>query len=71
MRATLHMAYIMSTVVRLPRFYYYLTTVACRDLPHFAPFCVFGHFSWIVSIKKNSAYIAANRVLMRLERKDF
>ena len=61
----------MSTVVRPLHFYYYLTTIACRDLPHFAPFCNFGHFLWIVSIKRNSAQIAAKRDLMRPGRKDF
>ena len=34
-----------STVVRIPHFYYYLTTVGVPDLPHFAGFCIFGLFS--------------------------
>ena len=35
----------MPTVVKPPRFYYFLTTNDCRDLPPNASFCHFGLFS--------------------------
>ena len=55
----------MSTVVRPPTFYYVLTTFGCRNLPHFAPFCRFTHFSWQNFAAPIRKIPAANRGILR------
>ena len=55
----------LPTVVKLPDFYYILTTNRCRNLPHFAPFCHFDHFSWQNVSAESLRIIAANRGISR------
>ena len=55
----------LPTVVKLPGFYYVLTTIRCRNLPHFAPFCHFSRFSWQNVSDGNALNIVANRGIRR------
>ena len=55
----------LPTVVKPPDFYYVLTTNRCRNLPHFAPFCHFDHFSWQNVSAESLWIIEANRGISR------
>ena len=55
----------LPTVVKLPGFYYVLTTNRCRNLPHFALFCHFTHFSWQNVSAESLRIIEANRGIRR------
>lgn len=62
------------TVVKPPDFYYVFTTIACRNLPHFASICHFGLFSWqnvsALSRKNIAAYRGKSRHNGSLERRN-
>ena len=53
------------TGVKLPGNYYVLTTIRCRNLPHFAPICHFSHFSRQNVTAESALIIAANRGIRR------
>ena len=55
----------LPTVVKLPDFYYVLTTIRCRNLPQFAPFCRFSYFSWQNDLAGSALIIVANRGIRR------